>query len=150
MTIDADLMDAADLLEGEQVTIVDIDNGARLVTYAITGERGSGVIGINGAAAHLVHPGDLVILIAYGTMEDAEARRYQPRVVFVDADNKQIDLGSRSRLCAGRRGRADVAAVSLCCSPSTSATPTPSSDWCRVPAITQKWCTTGGFAPNPR
>ncbi len=93
VTIDADLMDAADLLEGEQVTIVDIDNGARLVTYAITGERGSGVIGINGAAAHLVHPGDLVILIAYGTMEDAEARAYQPRIVFVDADNKQIDLG---------------------------------------------------------
>ena len=87
-------MDAADLLEGEQVTIVDIDNGARLVTYAITGERGSGVIGINGAAAHLVHPGDLVILIAYGTMEDAEARAYQPRIVFVDADNKPIDLGS--------------------------------------------------------
>ena len=67
VTIDADLMDAADLLEGEQVTIVDIDNGARLVTYAITGQRGSGVIGINGAAAHLVHPGDLVILIAYAT-----------------------------------------------------------------------------------
>jgi aspartate 1-decarboxylase len=94
VTIDADLMDAADLLEGEQVTIVDIDNGARLVTYAITGERGSGVIGINGAAAHLVHPGDLVILIAYGTMDDAEARAYRPRIVFVDADNKPIDLGS--------------------------------------------------------
>jgi aspartate 1-decarboxylase len=93
VTIDADLMDAADLLEGEQVTIVDIDNGARLVTYAITGERGSGVIGINGAAAHLVHPGDLVILIAYGTMEEAEARAYQPRIVFVDAANKPIDLG---------------------------------------------------------
>ncbi|BBX99395.1 aspartate 1-decarboxylase [Mycobacterium lacus] len=93
VTIDADLMDAADLLEGEQVTIVDIDNGARLVTYAITGERGSGVIGINGAAAHLVHPGDLVILIAYGTMQDAEARAYQPRIVFVDAHNKQVDLG---------------------------------------------------------
>ena len=93
VTIDADLMEAADLLEGEQVTIVDIDNGARLVTYAITGERGTGVIGINGAAAHLVHPGDLVILIAYGTMEDAEARAYQPRIVFVDAMNKQIDLG---------------------------------------------------------
>jgi aspartate 1-decarboxylase len=93
VTIDADLMDAADLLEGEQVTIVDIDNGARLVTYAITGERGSGVIGINGAAAHLVHPGDLVILIAYGTMDDAEARAYRPRIVFVDADNTPIDLG---------------------------------------------------------
>ncbi len=93
MTIDADLMDAADLLEGEQVTIVDIDNGARLETYAITGRRGTGVIGINGAAAHLVHPGDLVILIAYGVMTDAEAREYRPRVVFVDADNRQIDLG---------------------------------------------------------
>ena len=93
VTIDADLMDAADLLEGEQVTIVDIANGARLVTYAITGERGSGVIGINGAAAHLVHPGDLVIIIAYGTMEDAEARGYRPRIVFVDADNRQVDLG---------------------------------------------------------
>jgi aspartate 1-decarboxylase len=81
VTIDADLMDAADLLEGEQVTIVDIDNGARLVTYAITGERGTGVIGINGAAAHLVHPGD------------AEARAYRPQVVFVDAQNTPIDLG---------------------------------------------------------
>ncbi|BBX05677.1 aspartate 1-decarboxylase [Mycolicibacterium aichiense] len=93
VTVDADLMDAADLLEGEQVTIVDIDNGARLETYVITGKRGTGVIGINGAAAHLVHPGDLVILIAYGVMVDAEAREYRPRVVFVDADNRQIDLG---------------------------------------------------------
>ena len=94
VTIDADLMDAADLLEGEQVTIVDIDNGNRLVTYAITGQRGSGVIGINGAAAHLIHPGDVVILIAYGTMEDARAREYEPRIVFVNAANRQIDLGS--------------------------------------------------------
>ncbi|MDT5326445.1 MAG: aspartate 1-decarboxylase [Mycobacterium sp.] len=93
VTIDAELMDAADLLEGEQVTIVDIDNGNRLVTYAITGERGNGVIGINGAAAHLVHRGDLVILIAYATMEDAEARAYRPRVVFVDGQNRQIDFG---------------------------------------------------------
>jgi len=94
VTIDADLMDAADLLEGEQVTIVDVTNGARLVTYAITGKRGSGVIGINGAAAHLVHPGDVVILITYGTMTDAESREYKPRIVFVDADNRQVDLGS--------------------------------------------------------
>ncbi|MEB3048383.1 aspartate 1-decarboxylase [Mycolicibacter sp. MYC123] len=94
VTIDADLMEAADLIEGEQVTIVDIDNGNRLVTYVITGDRGTGIIGINGAAAHLVHPGDLVILIAYGSMDDAEARRYQPRIVFVDADNKQVDLGT--------------------------------------------------------
>jgi aspartate 1-decarboxylase len=94
VTIDAELMDAADLLEGEQVTIVDVTNGARLVTYAITGKRGSGVIGINGAAAHLVHPGDIVILIAYGTMTDAEARVYRPRIVFVGADNRQVDLGT--------------------------------------------------------
>ncbi|MDX2357034.1 aspartate 1-decarboxylase [Dietzia sp. PP-33] len=93
-TIDADLMDAADLLEGQQIDIVDIDNGSRLTTYAITGERGSGVISINGAAAHLVHPGDLVIVIAYAVMEDAEARTYQPRVVFVDGDNRTLTEGT--------------------------------------------------------
>jgi aspartate 1-decarboxylase len=94
VTVDADLMEAADLIEGEQVTIVDVDNGARLVTYVITGERGSGVIGINGAAAHLVHPGDLVILIAYAVVDDAEAKALQPRVVFVDAENRVVELGS--------------------------------------------------------
>ncbi|GAB3960518.1 aspartate 1-decarboxylase [Actinoallomurus acanthiterrae] len=94
LTIDEDLMEAADLLPGEQVQIVDIDNGARLETYVITGPRGSGVIGINGAAAHLVHPGDLVIIISYGTMTDEEARSFQPRVVHVDRDNRIIDLGT--------------------------------------------------------
>src|ERR1700710_235727 len=87
VTVDEDLLDAADLLPGELVHIVDITNGARLETYTIAGERGSGVIGINGAAAHLVHPGDLVILIGYGQMETAEARAHEPSVVFVDADN---------------------------------------------------------------
>jgi aspartate 1-decarboxylase len=94
VTVDEDLMDAADLLPGEQVAVVDITNGARLETYVITGPRGSGVIGINGAAARLVHPGDLVILIAYGIMDDAEARRFEPRVVFVDADNRISGTGS--------------------------------------------------------
>src|SRR5919197_5679028 len=94
VTVDRDLMDAADLLEGEQVAIVDVTNGARLETYVIPGERGTGVLGINGAAAHLVHPGDIVIIIAYGQMTDAEAREYRPRVVFVDADNKATELGS--------------------------------------------------------
>ncbi|MCG8924537.1 aspartate 1-decarboxylase [Lentzea sp. CC55] len=94
VTVDEDLMEAADLLAGEQVAIVDVTNGARLETYVIPGERGTGVLGINGAAAHLVHPGDIVILIAYGQMDDAESRAYQPRVVFVDADNKVVDLGS--------------------------------------------------------
>ena len=74
VTVDEDLLDAADLLPGELVHIVDVTNGARLETYTIAGERGSGVIGINGAAARLVHPGDLVILIGYGQMETAEAR----------------------------------------------------------------------------
>ena len=94
VTVDQDLLDAADLLPGELVHIVDIDNGARLETYTIAGERGSGVIGINGAAAHLVHPGDLVILIAYAQMDDAEARTFEPSVVFVDADNRVIGTGS--------------------------------------------------------
>jgi len=90
VTIDEDLLDAADLLPGEQVAIVDVTNGARLETYVIPGERGSGVVGINGAAAHLVHPGDLVIMIAYGQMDDAEARAYQPMVVHVDAANRIV------------------------------------------------------------
>ena len=93
VTIDADLLDAADLLPGEQVAIVDVTNGARLETYVISGERGSGVIGINGAAAHLVHPGDLVIIIAYGQMDSAEARDHQPRIVHVDADNRIVEMG---------------------------------------------------------
>jgi aspartate 1-decarboxylase len=94
VTIDEDLLDAADLLPGEQVAIVDVTNGARLETYVIPGERGTGVIGINGAAAHLVHPGDLVILISYGQYDEAELMTYQPRVVFVDDRNRVADLGS--------------------------------------------------------
>lgn len=93
VTVDAELMDAADLLPGEQVHVVDVTNGARLVTYVIEGERGSGVIGINGAAAHLVHPGDLVILISYATMSEPEARGSRPLVVHVDARNRVVALG---------------------------------------------------------
>ncbi len=93
VTVDRDLMEAADLLEGEQVAIVDITNGARLETYVIPGERGSGVIGINGAAAHLVHPGDLVILISYAQLDEAELAAYRPRVVFVDPCNRILDEG---------------------------------------------------------
>jgi aspartate 1-decarboxylase len=93
LTVDVDLMEAADLLPGEQVAIVDVTNGARLETYVIEGERGSGVIGVNGAAAHLVHPGDLVIVISYGMMDSAEAAAYRPKVVFVDAGNKPVSLG---------------------------------------------------------
>ena len=94
VTLDAALMEAADLLEGEQVAIVDITNGARIETYVIPGERGTGVIGINGAAAHLVHPGDLVIIMSYAVLSDAEARALQPKVVHVDAQNRIVKLGN--------------------------------------------------------
>jgi aspartate 1-decarboxylase len=94
IAIDAALMEAADLIEGEQVVIVDITNGARLETYAIPGPRGSGAIGINGAAAHLVSPGDLVIIMSYAMMEDAQARALKPRVVHVDAANRVLAFGS--------------------------------------------------------
>jgi aspartate 1-decarboxylase len=93
VTVDEDLLDAADLLPGELVHIVDVTNGARLETYTIKGERGSGVIGINGAAARLVQPGDIVILIAYAQLETAEARELQPSVVFVDAENRVVGTG---------------------------------------------------------
>lgn len=94
VTVDESLMAAADLLAGEQVCIVDITNGARLETYVIPGEPDSGVLGINGAAAHLVHPGDLVIVIAYAQMDSAEAASYRPSVLFVDADNRVLDSGA--------------------------------------------------------
>ena len=94
ITIDAELMAAADIAEGEQVHVVDIDNGARLVTYAITGEAGSGVIGINGAAAHLVKPGDLVIIMSYAELEEAERAFHQPKVVHVNGGNRIVALGS--------------------------------------------------------
>ena len=94
ISIDRDLMDAADLLEGEKVAIADVTNGARLETYVIPAPAGSGVIGINGAAAHLVDPGDLVIVMSYAQFDDAEARALKPRVVPVDCDNRIVDLGS--------------------------------------------------------
>ncbi|MFC7220120.1 aspartate 1-decarboxylase [Streptomyces polyrhachis] len=87
ITISEDLMEAADLLPGEQVDVVDINNGNRLTTYVIPGPRDSGVIGINGAAARLVAPGDLVIIISYAQIEDAQARGLVPSVVFVDEAN---------------------------------------------------------------
>jgi aspartate 1-decarboxylase len=96
VTLDAALMDAADLLDGEQVSIVDITNGARIETYVIPGPRGSGVIGINGAAAHLVHPGDLVIIMSYAMLDDAEARALEPRVVHVDERNAIVKTGNDS------------------------------------------------------
>ncbi len=94
ITVDEELMEVADLRSGEQVQVVDITNGARLETYVIRGERGSGVIGINGAAAHLIHPGDLVIVIAYALVDEAELDEFEPRVVHVDAHNRLLATGS--------------------------------------------------------
>ena len=93
ISIDRDLMEASDLLEGEKVAIVDVTNGARLETYVIPAPRGSGTIGINGAAAHLVQEGDLVIIISYAMVDDAEARSLKPTVVHVDAQNRVVKLG---------------------------------------------------------
>jgi len=94
VAIDRDLMDAADLLEGEKVAIADITNGARLETYVIPAPRGSGTITINGAAAHLVQAGDLVIIMNYAAMDDSEAKRWKPIVVHVDENNRVISLGN--------------------------------------------------------
>jgi len=94
VTVDEDLLDAAGLLPNEQVSIVDVTNGARLTTYAIAGPRGSGVIAINGAAARLVDVEDLVILLGYGLVDDTEARTLAPRVVFVDGQNRITGTGT--------------------------------------------------------
>ena len=88
VTIDRDLLDATDLLPNEAVWIWDVTNGNRLETYAVEGARGSGVICVNGAAAHLIRPGDLVIIAAYTWLDEAEARAHKPKVVFVDAQNR--------------------------------------------------------------
>jgi aspartate 1-decarboxylase len=100
VTVDKDLMEAANLLEFEQVAIVDIDNGARLETYVIEGQRGSGDICLNGAAARLVSPGDRVILISYADFDDAELVDYMPTIVHVDTANAIVDEATATALAA--------------------------------------------------
>ena len=97
ITIDVDLMEAAGFLENEKVDIYDVTNGARLSTYVIPGARGRGEVGINGAAAHLVANGDLVIVAAYGWMTGEEAAVHRPRVVHVDAKNRVVELAREER-----------------------------------------------------
>ena len=92
ITVDEDLLDAADIREFEQVHVVDVDNGARFETYTIPGTRGSGEVVINGAAARLVHRGDTVIVISYASYDESELDRYQPRVVHVDRANRILDV----------------------------------------------------------
>ena len=90
ITIDPDLLEAADILEHEQVHVVDVDNGARFETYTIPGDRGSGEMKVNGAAARLVHRGDTIIVISYGQYDTAEMETYAPRVVHVEKDTNRI------------------------------------------------------------
>jgi aspartate 1-decarboxylase len=92
ITVDADLLDAADILEHEQVHVLDIDNGARFETYTIAGERGSGTVQINGAAARLVHTGDTIIIVSYGAYDERELESYEPKVVHVNSDNEIIKV----------------------------------------------------------
>jgi aspartate 1-decarboxylase len=97
ITIDLDLVEAAGFMENEKIDIYDVTNGARLSTYVIPGVRGSGEIGINGAAAHLVKPGDLVILASYGWMTVEEAAANRPHVVHVDGKNRIVELAREER-----------------------------------------------------
>ena len=90
ITIDPDLLDGADILEHEQVHVLDIDNGARFETYTIAGERGSGTMQINGAAARIVHQGDTIIVVSYANYEQTELEHYEPRVVHVEANTNRI------------------------------------------------------------
>jgi aspartate 1-decarboxylase len=94
ITVDADLLEAADILEHELVHVLDVDNGARFETYTIAGARGSGEIKINGAAARLVHTGDTVIVVSYGEYEKEELEMYEPKVVHVNSDNEIITVDS--------------------------------------------------------
>lgn len=94
LTVDRNLLDAASLVPGEQVAVVDVTNGARLETYLIEGERGSGVIGINGAAAHLIDVGDVVIIISYAHIDDQELASWTPSIVHVDSDNSVTRVGA--------------------------------------------------------
>jgi aspartate 1-decarboxylase len=96
ITIDPLLLEAADILEGEQVAVVDVDNGARFETYTIAGERGAAEMKINGAAARLVHRGDTIIVISYGSYDAAELNEYEPRVVHVDAHNAIVMVDNRA------------------------------------------------------
>jgi aspartate 1-decarboxylase len=97
LTVDRDLMDAADMVPYEQVHVVNVNNGNRLVTYIIEGERGSGTVQLNGAAARLGAPGDIVIVITYGEYEEADLRRgFEPRVVFVNDENRQVEVGAHA------------------------------------------------------
>jgi aspartate 1-decarboxylase len=111
ITIDPDLLEAADILEFEQVAVVDVDNGARFETYTIAGERGSGAMKVNGAAARLVHRGDTIIVISYGSYDPQDLERYDPRVVHVGANNEIRTIDSEVATLLGSDARAHSTAT---------------------------------------
>lgn len=92
ITVDRELMEAADILPYEMVHVLDVNNGARLTTYAIEGPPGSGIVGINGAAARLVHQGDTVIILSYEELDENAARKAKPKLIYVDDSNRIIDV----------------------------------------------------------
>ena len=98
LTLDEDLMDAAGLIEFEKIQVLDITNGNRLETYVIKGKRGSGEVCINGAAAHLVNKGDLVIIVAYCQLIENESLNHKPKIVYVDGENKIIPKPSKEKI----------------------------------------------------
>lgn len=110
ITVDRDLMDAADLYEYEQVAVVDVDNGARLETYVIEGEGGTGKVCLNGAAARLVAPGDKVIIISYADYDEADLEEYAPTIVHVDTANRTVSE-ALARELAGERFYREIAAL---------------------------------------
>lgn len=97
ITIDEDLMDAADIFKNEKVQIVDNNNGNRFETYVIPGRRGSGMVCLNGAAARLVYPGDIIIIITYGMFDRNEAADFNPKIVFVDDENRVIEMKDKEQ-----------------------------------------------------
>ncbi|HXD59372.1 MAG TPA: aspartate 1-decarboxylase [Thermoleophilaceae bacterium] len=101
ITIDADLLEAADILEHELVHVLDVDNGARFETYTIAGQRGSGTVQVNGAAARLVHTGDTVIVVSYASYDERELETYEPRVVHVNAGNAIVNVNDEVGLLLG-------------------------------------------------
>lgn len=106
VTIDEDLLDAADIAPGQQVDIADVNNGNRLTTYTIAGERGSGVVQLNGAAAHMVEVDDLVIIMAYCHVPESMVRSWTPAVAFVDADNRLVEQGDNAGIVPEESERA--------------------------------------------
>jgi aspartate 1-decarboxylase len=105
LTLDLNLLEAADILPNEEVHVWNVTRGTRLRTYAMVGERGSGIVCINGAAAHLCKPGDLVIVATFAELDDAEARGHQPRVVLVDEHNRIREVVDGELAGPWRRGR---------------------------------------------